>query len=110
MNLKMMELVKLLGISIIDGAIKDNSFQFSKGQKNIIKNFCSTMFKRKGESSKFQSAIQFVKDKYNRLVEIRSLKGNNYINELTISTYIKKCISFCKSMKIERVFPGYFLN
>ena len=40
------------------------------------------MFNRKGESSEFQVTFQFLKDKYNRLVEIRSLKGNNYINEL----------------------------
>ena len=43
MKLKMMELVKLMGMTIIDGSIKDNSFQFAKRQKNIIKNFCSTM-------------------------------------------------------------------
>ena len=106
MKLKLMELVKLLGMSIIDGSIKDNSFQFSKRQKNVIKNFCSNMFNRKGESSEFQIVIQFIKDKYNRLVEIRSLKGNNYINELTICAYIKKCISFSKSMKIVRVCQG----
>ena len=110
MKLKMMELVKLMGMTIIDGSIKDNSFQFSKRPKNIIKNFCSTMFNRKGETSEFQLVIQFLKDKYNRLVEIRSLKGNNYINELTICSYIKKCIKFSKSMKIERVSSGYFLN
>ena len=68
------------------------------------------MFNRKGETSEFQLVIQFLKDKYNRLVEIRSLKGNNYINELTICSYIKKCIKFSKSMKIERVSSGYFLN
>ena len=110
MKLKMMELVKLMGMTIIDDSIKDNSFQFSKRPKNIIKNFCSTMFNRKGETSEFQLVIQFLKDKYNRLVEIRSLKGNNYINELTICSYIKKCIKFSKSMKIERVSSGYFLN
>jgi len=110
MKLKMMEFVKLMGMTIIDGSIKDNSFQFAKRQKNIIKNFCSSMFNRKGEASEFQVVIQFVKDKYNRLVEIRSLKGNNYINEFTICSYIKKCITCSKSMKIERVSPGYFLN
>ena len=110
MKLKMMEFVKLMGMTIIDGSIKDNSFQFAKRQKNIIKNFCSTMFNRKGEASEFQVVIQFIKDKYNRLVEIRSLKGNNYNNEFTICSYIKKCITCSKSMKIERVSPGYFLN
>ena len=110
MKLKMMEFVKLMGMTIIDGSIKDNSFQFAKRQKNIIKNFCSSMFNRKGEASEFQVVIQFIKDKYNRLVEIRSLKGNNYINEFTICSYIKKCITCSKSMKIERVSPGYFLN
>ena len=110
MKLKMMEFVKIMGMTIIDGSIKDNSFQFTKRQKNIIKNFCSTMFNRKGESSEFQVVIQFIKDKYNRLVEIRSLKGNNYNNEFTICSYIKKCIACSKSMKIERVSPGYFLN
>ena len=71
MKLKMMEFVKLMGMTIIDGSIKDNSFQFAKRQKNIIKNFCSSMFNRKGEASEFQVVIQFIKDKYNRLVEIR---------------------------------------
>ena len=110
MKLKMMELVKLMGMSIIDGSIKDNSFQFAKRQKNLIKNFCSTMFNRKGESSEFQVSFQFLKDKYNRLVEIRSLKGNNYINELTIISYIRKTVKLSKSMKIVRVSSGYFLN
>ena len=110
MKLKMMEFVKLMGMTIIDGSIKDNSFQFAKRQKNIIKNFCSSMFNRKGEASEFQVVIQFIKDKYNRLVEIKSLKGNNYNNEFTICSYIKKCITCSKSMKIERVSPGYFLN
>ena len=68
------------------------------------------MFNKKTETSEFQVVIQFLKDKYNRLVEIRSLKGNNYINELTICTYIKKCIKYSKFMKIERVSSGYFLN
>ena len=110
MKLKMMELVKLMGMSIIDGSIKDTSFQFAKRQKNIIKNFCSSMFNRKGESSEFQVTFQFLKDKYNRLVEISSLKGNNYINELTIISYIRKTVKLSKSMKIVRVSSGYFLN
>ena len=110
MKLKMMELVKAMGMTIIDGSIKDNSFQFSKRQKNIIKNFCSTIFNRKGETCEFQVTFQFLKDKYNRLVEIRSLKGNNYINELTICSYIRKNVKFSKSMKIVRVSSGYFLN
>ena len=110
MKLKMMEIVKAMGMSIIDGSIKDNSFQFSKRQKNIIKNFCSTIFNRKGETCEFQVTFQFLKDKYNRLVEIRSLKGNNYINELTICSYIRKNVKFSKSMKIVRVSSGYFLN
>ena len=110
MKMKMMEIIKNIGMTIIDGSIKDNSFQFAKRQKNFIKSFCSTMFNRKGESSEFQVTFQFLKDKYNRLVEIRSLKGNNYINELTICSYIRKCVKFSKSMKIVRVSPGYFIN
>ena len=106
----MMEMIKIMGMSIIDGSIKDNSFQFIKRQKNIIKNFCSTIFNKKGESSEFQVNIQFLKDKYNRLVEIKSLKGNNYINELTIISYIRKTVKLSKSMKIVRVSSGYFLN
>ena len=39
MKLKMMEFVKLMGMTMIEGSIKDNSFQFAKRQKNIIKNF-----------------------------------------------------------------------
>ena len=110
MKMKMMELVKVMGMTIIDGSIKDNSFQFSKRQKNIIKNFCSTMFNRKGEVSEFQVMFQFLKDKYNRVVEIKALKGNNYVNEATITSYIKKCVKLSKSMKLMRVSVGYFLN
>ena len=110
MKLKMMEIIKLMGMSIIDGSIKDNSFQFIKRQKNLIKNFCSTIFNKKAEPSEFQVTIQFLKDKYNRLVEIKSLKGNNYINETTIISYIKKFVKLSKSMKLIRVSQGYFLN
>lgn len=110
MKLKMMEIIKLMGMAIIDGSIKDNSFQFIKRQKNIIKNFCSTIFNKKGEASEFQVSIQFMKDKYNRLVEIKSLKGNTYINEITIINYIRKFVRLSKSMKIVRVSQGYFLN
>ena len=109
MKLKMMEIIKLMGMAIIDGSIKDNSFQFIKRQKNIIKNFCSTIFNKKGEASEFQVSIQFMKDKYNRLVEIKSLKGNTYINEITIINYIRKFVRLSKSMKIVRVSQGYFL-
>ena len=110
MKLKMMETIKLMGMSIIDGSIKDNSFQFVKRQKNLIKNFCSTIFNKKGEASEFQVTIQFLKDKYNRLVEIKSLKGNNYINETTIISYLRKFVKMSKSMKIIRVSQGYFIN
>ena len=110
MKLKMMEVIKLMGMNIIDGTIKDNSFQFIKRQKNLIKNICSTIFNKKGENSEFQITIQFLKDKYNRLVEIKSLKGNNYINETTIINYLRKLIKLSKSMKIVRVSSGYFLN
>ena len=110
MKLKMMEIIKLMGMSIIDGSIKDNSFQFIKRQKNLIKNFCSTIFNKKGEASEFQVSIQFLKDKYNRLVEIKSLKGNNYINETTIISYLKRFVKLSKSMKLIRVSQGYFLN
>ena len=110
MKLKMMEAIKLMGMSIIDDSIKDNSFKFIKRQKNLIKNICSTIFSKKGEASEFQVTIQFLKDKYNRLVEIRSLKGNNYINETTIISYIKKFVKISKSMKIVRLSQGYFLN
>ena len=110
MKLKMMEVIKLMGMNIIDGTIKDNSFQFIKRQKNLIKNICSTIFNKKGENSEFQITIQFLKDKYNRLVEIKSLKGNNYINESTIINYLRKLIKLSKSMKIVRVSSGYFLN
>ena len=110
MKLKMMEIIKLMGMTIIEDSIKDNSFKFVKRQKNIIKNLCSTIFSKKGEASEFQVTIQFLKDKYNRLVEIRSLKGNNYINETTIISYIKKFVKISKSMKIVRLSQGYFLN
>ena len=110
MKLKMMEAIKLMGMSIIDDSIKDNSFKFIKRQKNLIKNICSTIFSKKGEASEFQVTIQFLKDKYNRLVEIRSLKGNNYINENTIISYIRKFVKISKSMKIVRLSQGYFLN
>ena len=48
MKLKMMEIIKLMGMTIIEDSIKDNSFKFVKRQKNIIKNLCSTIFSKKG--------------------------------------------------------------
>ena len=110
MKMKMSEVVKSLGMTIIDGSLKDNSFQFSKRQKNIVKNLCFSMFNKKSENSEFQVTIQFSKDKYTRLVEIRSIKGNSYINELTIISYVRKCVKLSKSINIVRVYPGFFLN
>jgi tRNA A37 N6-isopentenylltransferase MiaA len=53
MKMKMMEIIKMMSMTIIDGSIKKNSFQFAKRQKNFIKSFCSTIFYRKGDSSEF---------------------------------------------------------
>ena len=95
MKLKMMELVKLMGMTIIDGSIKDNSFQFAKRQKNFIKSFCSTMFNRKGESSEFQVIFHFLKDKYKDGGEYLTIKdlftlrfeNFNYVNYNKIYSY-----------------------
>lgn len=54
MKMKMMEIIKMMGMTIIDGSIKDNSFQFAKRQKNFIKSFCSTMFNRKENLPNFK--------------------------------------------------------
>jgi len=39
MKLKMMEAIKLMGMSIIDDSIKDNSFKFIKRQKKFNKKY-----------------------------------------------------------------------
>ncbi len=51
-----------------------------------------------------------MQNKYNRLVEIKSLQGFVSENETLIINYLKKCIPFCKSIKIIRFSPGHFSN
>ena len=97
MKQKMTEIIKTVGMSIIEESKKQNSFQATKKTTNVIKNICSVMLNKREDNSVIQITFQFLENQYDRLVEIRAIKGNNYINESLISSIIKKSVKFSKS-------------
>ena len=110
MKQKMIEIIKTVGMSIIEESKKQNSFQATKKTTNVIKNICSVMLNKREDNSVIQITFQFLENQYDRLVEIRAIKGNNYINESLISSIIKKSVKFSKSISIVKISPGYFFT
>ena len=110
MKLKMMEIVKSMGMEIVEDSINDNSFKFSKQQKNEIKDSSLSLVNNITEDEELQVSFQFLKDNNNRLVDIKSLNGNTYNNEATIISFIRKCVPICKEIKILTHSPEYFDN
>ena len=104
---KMIEAFQQVGTSVIENTITQNSFIVIKKNTNIIQNICSIFF-RPSSTPKIQVILRFLKNQYNRLVEIKSLQGYHLENETLIINYLKKCIPFSKSIKIIRFSPGYF--
>ena len=107
---KMLEIFEQIGASSIENTITQNSFIVLKKSTNIIHNLCSIFFRSTANVPKIQVVFRFLKNHYNRLVEIKSLQGFPSDAEYLIINYLKKCIPYSKSIKIVRFSPGYFSN
>lgn len=107
---KMLEIFDQIGATPIEKTITQNSFIVIKKSNNIIHNLCSIFFRSTANIPKIQVIFRFLKNNYNRLVEIKSLQGFPNENEILIINYLKKCIPFSKSIKIVRFSPGHFSN
>ena len=107
---KMLEIFDQIGATPIEKTITQNSFIVIKKSTNIIHNLCSIFFRSTANIPKIQVIFRFLKNNYNRLVEIKSLQGFPNENEILIINYLKKCIPFSKSIKIVRFSPGHFSN
>ena len=107
---KMLEIFEQIGASPIENTITQNSFIVIKKSTNIIHNLCSIFFRSTSNIPKIQVIFRFLKNQYNRLVEIKSLQGFPSDTENLILNYLKKCIPFSKSIKIVRFSPGHFSN
>ena len=107
---KMLEIFTQIGATPIDNTITQNSFIIIKKSTSIIHNICSIFFRSTANIPKIQVIFRFMQNKYNRLVEIKSLQGFVSENEALIINYLKKCIPFSKSIKIIRFSPGHFSN
>ena len=105
---KMLEIFTQIGATPIDNTKTQNSFIVIKKSTSIIHNICSIFFRSTANIPKIQVIFRFMQNKYNRLVEIKSLQGFVSENETLIINYLKKCIPFSKSIKIIRFSPGYF--
>ena len=107
---KMLEIFEQIGATPIENTITQNSFIVIKKSTNIIHNLCSIFFRSTSNVPKIQVIFRFLKNQYNRLVEIKSLQGFPSDTENLILNYLKKCIPFSKSIKIVRFSPGHFSN
>ena len=107
---KMLEIFEQIGATPIENTITQNSFIVIKKSTNFIHNLCSIFFRSTSNIPKIQVIFRFLKNQYNRLVEIKSLQGFPSDTENLILNYLKKCIPFSKSIKIVRFSPGHFSN
>ena len=108
MKKKLMDIFQLMGGYPIEDSISINSFTIIKKDTNFIKNFCSILFNKNPSNPKIRVSIRFQENKYDRLVEIRTIEGYHLQSEATITSYLKKCIPFSKSIKIVRTSPNDF--
>ncbi len=105
---RMIEIFEQVGASVIQNTITENSFIVIKRNTSFIKNICSIFFRSSSKTPKVQVTFRFLKNQYNRLVEIKSLQGYHNEAETLIINFLKKCIPDVKSIKIVRFSPGYF--
>ena len=77
---KMIEIFQLMGTSVLQKTKTQNSFIVTKKNLGFIQNICNILFCSYSNTPKIQVSIYFIKNQYNRLVEIKSLKG--YHNEM----------------------------
>ncbi len=107
---KMIEIFEHVGTSVNQNTITENSFIVIKKNTNFLQNICSIFFRSSSNIPKIQVTFRFLKNQYNRLVEIKALQGYHVESETLIINFLKKCIPDVKSIKIVRFAPGYFVT
>jgi len=88
----------------------DNSFTVIKKDKNVLKNICSALFNNSNQVTSIEVIIRSLENRYDRLLEIKQLSGNQNDGEYLISQFLKKIVKFSKNIKIIRNTSGFFMN
>ncbi len=88
----------------------DISFTFIKKDKNVLKNICSALFNNSNQITSIQVFIRSLENRYDRLLEIKQISGNQNDGEYIISQFLKKIVKFSKNVKIIKNTSGFFIN
>jgi len=101
----------ILSLGCIDSQKdKDNSFTVIKKDKNVLKNICSALFNNNNQITSIEVTIQSLENRYDRLLEIKQISGNQNDGEYIISQFLKKIVKFSKNIKIMKNTSGFFIN
>ena len=106
---KLKEVMLSLGANIIGEQTK-NSFSIVKKEKNVLKNICQLFWNNKNNLTTIQITIKFLENRYDRLVELKEISGNQIDGENLIINFLKRFIKISKDIKIIKKSEGYFNN
>ena len=101
----------ILSLGCIDSQ-KDTDISFTviKKDKNVLKNICSALFNNSNQITSIQVFIRSLENRYDRLLEIKQISGNQNDGEYIISQFLKKIVKFSKNVKIIKNTSGFFIN
>ena len=101
----------ILSLGCIDSQ-KDTDISFTviKKDKNVLKNICSALFNNNNQITSIQVFIRSLENRYDRLLEIKQISGNQNDGEYIISQFLKKVVKFSKNIKIIKNTSGFFIN
>ena len=106
---KLKEVMLSLGANITGEQTK-NSFSIVKKEKNVLKNICQLFWNNKNNLTTIQITIKFLENRYDRLVELKEISGNQIDGENLIINFLKRFIKISKDIKIIKKSEGYFNN
>jgi hypothetical protein len=107
---KIIEEMSALGTTIQDLQKSECMLVITKKEKNIIKNICQIFFANKDDFTKIQLVTKNTLNRYDRLIEIKSLSGEPMNCENLITTFIKHLVKLAKKIKIIKKSENYFMN
>ena len=106
---KIKEVMLSLGTNMIGEQTK-SSFCVAKKEKNVLKNICQALWNNKNNYTTIQLTIQFLENRYDRLLELKEISGSQIEGENLIVNFLKKFITISKNIKIIKKSEGYFNN
>ena len=106
---KIKEVMLSLGTNMIGEQTK-SSFCVAKKEKNVLKNICQALWNNKNNYTTIQLTIQFLENRYDRLLELKEISGSKIEGENLIVNFLKKFITISKNIKIIKKSEGYFNN